>query len=97
MITDEQRAEKESFTEAFIAEVLAAIQGAYLVATENGMTLEKAAQELDLTPAELEDIIWGRTELELRTVAELACVLGFEIHLDLVPMEEVNKPLISPN
>ncbi|WP_315921685.1 hypothetical protein [Mesorhizobium sp. SP-1A] len=96
MITAEQRAEKEAFTEAFIAEVMAAIQGAYLVAIENGMTLEKAAQEMDVTPEELEDIIWGRRGLELRTVAELAFVLGFEIHLEVVPMEDVNKPLISP-
>jgi len=95
MITDELRAEKKAFTEAFIAEVLAAIQGAYLVAIENGMTLEKAAQEMNLTPEELEDIIWGRRGLELRTVAELAFVLGFEIHLEVVPMEDVNKPLIS--
>lgn len=96
MISGEQRAEKEAFTEAFIAEVLAAIQGAYLVATENGMTLEKAAQDMNVTPEELEDIMWGRTELELRTLAELACVLGFEIHLDVVPMEDLNRPLISP-
>jgi hypothetical protein len=94
MLTDQEIADKEAFAEAFIAEVLASVQGAFLVAAENGMTLEKAAQELDLTPGELEDIIWGRTELTLRTLGEIAHVFSCEIDFEIVPKEDLNKPMI---
>lgn len=95
MLTDQEIADKEAFTEVFIAEVLASIQGAFLVAAENGLTTEKAAQELGLTPVEFEDIIWGRTELKLRTLGEIAYVFGCEIDFAIVPNESLNIPLIK--
>lgn len=94
MLTEQEIADKQSFTEAFINDVLASIQGAYLVALENGLTLETAASGMDMTPEELEALIWGRSELTLRCLGELVYVLGCEINFEIMPFEDVNKPLI---
>lgn len=94
MNADDLKADKEAFVETFIAELLAMLQGAYLVAIENGMTLETIAEGMDATPAEIEDLIFGRIELDLRSLAELCCVMGFNIEFDIIPTEELNRPLI---
>lgn len=90
-MTPELEAEKNEFRDAFVAHVLASLQGAYLVAVENGMTLEKAAEAMEMSPAQFEDIIYGRKELDLRTLVELGEVLGFDIDFDIKRPAGENK------
>lgn len=96
MATPEQNVKREEYVAAFVAEVMAAVQGAYLIAVENGLTLEKLANDMEMTTQQVDDLIWGREPLELRTLAELAHCMGFDISLELEPMGNMNKPLIAP-
>lgn len=92
-LTPEEQADKEAFTKEFIEQVLSAIQGAYLLCLEEGVTLEVIAERMEATTQEVEDLLYGKTELELRSVAELCYAMGVDITFELVPNEKTNQPL----
>lgn len=88
--------QKNAAVGLFIEKLLATIQGAVLVAIEAGQTIEGIAEEMGKTPQQLEDIIYGRTDIDLRTLSDLRLALGCDISFKLVPIDsDENNDLIN--